>query len=119
MKEIGANGQVDYVEFNVTDIERSKQFYGDVFGWVFTDYGPTYSEFFDGRITGGFSSTEPVTPGGGPLVIFYASHLHETQKKLEAAGAEIVKPIFAFPGGQRFHFKDPDGYILGVWTEDD
>ncbi|WP_410012985.1 VOC family protein [Sodalis sp. C49] len=118
MKEIGANGQVDYVEFNVSDIQRAKQFYGSAFGWAFTDYGPTYTEFYDGRITGGFTSTEAITPGGGPLVIFYASDLPGTLKKLEAAGAEIVKPIFAFPGGQRFHFKDPDGYILGVWTED-
>ncbi|WP_413736304.1 VOC family protein [Sodalis sp. RH21] len=118
MKEIGANGQVDYVEFNVSDIERTKKFYGSVFNWAFTDYGPTYTEFFDGRINGGFTSTEAVTSPGGPLVIFYASDLPGTQKKLEAAGAEIVKPIFAFPGGQRLHFKDPDGYILGVWTED-
>ncbi|WP_213991279.1 VOC family protein [Sodalis sp. dw_96] len=117
MKEIGANGQVDYVEFNVSDIPRAKKFYGAVFGWLFTDYGPTYTEFSDGRITGGFTSTEAITPAGGPLVIFYAKDLVETQKKLQAAGAEIVKPIFAFPGGQRLHFKDPEGYILGVWTE--
>lgn len=118
MQEIGANGQVDYIEFNVSDIQRAKNFYSEVFGWLFTDYGPTYTEFSDGRITGGFSSTEPVNPGGGPLVIFYASDLELTQKKLLTAGAEIVKPIFAFPGGQRFHFRDLDGYVLGVWTED-
>ncbi len=118
MKEIGGNGQVDYVEFNVSDIDRTKKFYGDVFNWAFTDYGPTYTEFHDGRITGGFTSTEVVTPAGGPLVIFYSSDLSQLQKKLEAAGAEIVKPIFAFPGGQRLHFKDPNGYILGAWTED-
>lgn len=118
MKEIGENGQVDYVEFNVRDIERAKKFYTDVFHWVFTDYGPTYTEFYDGRITGGFSSTEAITPAGGPLIIFYSSDLPQLQKKLEAAGAEIVRPIFAFPGGQRLHFKDLDGYVLGAWTED-
>lgn len=117
MQEIGANGQVDYIEFNVSDIARSKRFYGEVFGWLFTDYGPMYTEFSDGRITGGFTSTEAVTPGGSPLVVFYAANLQETRDKLQAAGAEIVQPIFAFPGGQRFHFKDLDGYILGVWTE--
>lgn len=117
MKEIGANGQIDYVEFNVSDLARTKAFYGDVFGWLFTDYGPTYTEFSDGRITGGFTTTETINPAGGPLVIFYAKDLHLTLQKLQAAGAEIIKPVFAFPGGQRFHFKDPDGYILGVWTE--
>ncbi|TKI07258.1 VOC family protein [Martelella alba] len=118
MKEIGGNGQIDYVEFNVSDLARTKAFYGEVFGWIFTDYGPTYTEFSDGRITGGFTTTETITPHGGPLVIFYAENLHQTLQKLQAAGAEIVKPVFAFPGGQRFHFKDPDGYVLGVWTED-
>lgn len=118
MKEIGGNGQVDYVEFNVSDIQRAKQFYGQVFGWVFTDYGPTYTEFSDGRITGGFTTTEKINTAGGPLIIFYAKDLAGTLAKMQAAGAEIVKPIFAFPGGQRFHFKDPEGYTLGVWTED-
>jgi predicted enzyme related to lactoylglutathione lyase len=34
-----------------------------------------------------------------------------------AAGGEIVKPIFAFPGGRRFHFREPGGNELAVWSE--
>ncbi|MCE1113706.1 MULTISPECIES: VOC family protein [Pseudomonas] len=107
--------QIDNIEFNVGDIGRSKAFYGSVFNWQFVDYGPTYTEFTDGRLTGGFTTGEPVRPGG-PLVILYADDLAEIQRRLEAAGAVISRAVFAFPGGKRFHFIDPDGYELAVWT---
>lgn len=51
MAERGADRKIDYVEFNVTDIGRAKAFYGDAFGWTFTDYGEAYCEFQDGRLT--------------------------------------------------------------------
>ncbi|MFC6281251.1 MULTISPECIES: VOC family protein [Polaromonas] len=112
------NHRIDNIEFNVADIARSKTFYGQVFGWTFTDYGPAYSEFSDGHLAGGFTTTAAVRPAGGPLVILYADDLAATQQRLEQAGAEIVLPVFAFPGGRRFHFKDPDGYELAVWSAD-
>ena len=115
MSHAGHDRQIDNIEFNVTDIARSKAFYGDAFGWTFTDYGPTYTEFTDGRLQGGFTTGEPVRPGG-PLVILYADDLAAAQQRLEAAGAKISRAVFAFPGGRRFHFIDPDGYELAVWT---
>jgi len=111
----GNDRQIDNIEFNVSDIARSKAFYGAAFGWTFTDYGPVYCEFTDGRLTGGFTTLGPAKPGG-PLVILYADDLAVTQKRLEEAGAKIVKPVFEFPGGRRFHFTDPDGYELAVWS---
>ncbi|VVD98709.1 bleomycin resistance protein [Pandoraea iniqua] len=111
----GKDRQIDNIEFNVSDIARSKAFYGDVFGWTFTDYGPAYTEFTDGRLTGGFTTGEAVRPGG-PLIILYADNLAETQQRIEAAGATISRPVFEFPGGRRFHFIDPDGYELAVWS---
>ena len=106
---------IDYIEFNVSDIGRAKDFYGKAFGWRFTDYGPDYCEFTDGHMKGGFDATLPATPGG-PLVVLYGEDLAKTQASVEAAGGKIVKAIFAFPGGRRFHFTDPDGYELAVWT---
>jgi uncharacterized protein len=108
--------RIDYIEFGVADIERSKAFYGKAFGWTFKDYGPTYCEFSDGRLTGGFT-TETASRPGGPLVILYGVDLTDLQKRVEAAGGRIAKPIFDFPGGQRFHFLDPDGYELAMWTK--
>ena len=107
---------IDYIEFNVADIARSKDFYGRAFGWRFTDYGPGYCEFTDGQMKGGFDASGPVTPGG-PLVVLYGADLADLQDRIEAAGGKIVKPIFEFPGGRRFHFSDPDGYELAVWSE--
>ena len=107
---------IDYIEFNVSDIGRSKAFYGEAFGWTFTDYGPAYCEFSDGHMKGGFDASGPVTPGG-PLVVLYGADLSDVLKSVEAAGGKIVKPIFDFPGGRRFQFTDPDGYELAVWTE--
>lgn len=110
--------QIDNIEFNVVDIGRSKDFYGGAFGWTFVDYGPTYTEFSDGRLTGGFTTGEPVRPGG-PLIILYAQDLEATQLRLKALGAVISRETFSFPGGSRFHFIDPDDYELAVWTSQD
>jgi uncharacterized protein len=100
----------------VADIERSKAFYGRAFGWTFTDYGSTYYEFGDGRLKGGFT-TNGQPQSGGPLVILNSDDLTETQRRVEQCGGRISKPIFNFPGGQRFHFLDPDGYERAVWTK--
>jgi predicted enzyme related to lactoylglutathione lyase len=109
--------RIDYIEFNVADIAASKAFYGAAFGWSFTDYGPEYCEFGDGRLTGGFTAMGKPQPGG-PLVILYADDLEASLTAVERAGGKIVKPITAFPGGRRFHFGDPDGYELAVWSKD-
>ncbi|WP_440983296.1 VOC family protein [Shinella sumterensis] len=117
MSSRGADRKIDYIEFNVADIARSKAFYGSAFGWTFTDYGPQYCEFQDGRLTGGFTTTAPVRAQGGPLIILFADQLEEILARVEAAGGKVVQPIFDFPGGRRFHFTDPDGYELAVWSD--
>ncbi|HTV69940.1 MAG TPA: VOC family protein [Rhizobiaceae bacterium] len=118
MAKASNDRRIDYVEFNVKDIERSKEFYGKAFGWTFKDYGPEYCEFADGRLTGGFTTTAPVKSSGGPLVILFAEDLDEVFAKVKAAkGGKIVKPPYEFPGGRRFHFADPDGYELAVYSE--
>lgn len=108
--------RIDNIEFIVADLGRSKRFYGEAFGWTFTDYGPTYTEFSDGRSVGGFSTDGEPTPGG-PLVILYSDDLPATQARIEAQGGTIVRATFSFPGGTRFEFTDPDGYRLAVWTD--
>ena len=106
--------RIDYVELDVADVARAKKFYGDVFGWTFKDYGPDYCEFRDGRLTGGFAHGTPQP--GGALVVLYSAALEESLANVEATGGKITKPIFAFPGGRRFQFTDPDGYELAVWS---
>ncbi|WP_105382369.1 VOC family protein [Neorhizobium alkalisoli] len=117
MGTAGADRKIDYVEFNVRDIDKAKAFYGSAFGWTFTDYGPDYCEFQDGRLTGGFAKSADVSAKGGPLVILFADDIEHAQARIEKAGGVILKPIFSFPGGRRFHFADPEGYELAVWSD--
>lgn len=109
---------IDYIEFAVRDIARAKAFYSAAFGWTFTDFGPEYCEFSDGRMKGGFDAMTPPNPGG-PLVVLYGTDLEDTIRRVKAAGGRITKPVFEFPGGRRFQFTDPEGYELAVWTPTD
>ncbi|MFQ5630064.1 MAG: VOC family protein [bacterium] len=110
------NNRIDYIEFPAKDIEETKRFWGLVFGWDFIDYGPDYVSFYDGRLAGGFCKA-PNTGTGGPLVVLYATQLESIRAKIKDAGGEIVKEIFDFPGGRRFHFTDPSGNEAAVWSD--
>jgi predicted enzyme related to lactoylglutathione lyase len=104
------------VELSATDIPATKAFYSKAFGWTFTDWGPDYVSFENSGLGGGFRKEE-TNRAGGPLVILYSTALEETQRIVEAAGGRIAKPIFSFPGGRRFHFLDPNGNELAVWSD--
>lgn len=110
------HNRIDYIEFPATDIAATKEFYASVFGWKFTDYGPDYTSFEDGRLTGGFDKSAAASKGG-PLVVLFSSQLEKTQETVKAHGGGILKPIYEFPGGRRFHFLDPNGNELAVWSD--
>jgi len=107
-------GRIDYVELPGRDVERAKSFYERAFGWTFTDYGPDYTSFNDGRLSGGFT-TDPAIPSA--LVVIYAADLERALQRVEEAGGMITRPIFPFPGGRRFHFTDTVGNELAVWSD--
>ncbi len=112
--------QIDYIEFTVKDVQEAKRFFGEVFGWTFQDYGESYASFNCGNLTGGFAkaeSTNIARGGGAPLVVMYAKDLAEIERRIVTSGGRIVRPAFAFPGGRRFHFADPSGNELAVWSE--
>lgn len=109
-----ADGSLDYIEIPVSDMAATKQFYGSVFGWAFTDYGPDYTAFVaDGR-NGGFNAERKVVKEGGPLIVLYANDLEAMEARVKKAGAEIMSH-HTFPGGRRFHFRDPNGNEIAVW----
>jgi predicted enzyme related to lactoylglutathione lyase len=108
---------MDYVEFGVSDIVRTKAFYAAVFGWQFTDYGPDYASFVDNGLGGGFRSDLPPRPGG-PLLVFHVDDLESVFERASKTGAPVTKSIFSFPGGRRFEFKDPDGYDIAAWKQE-
>lgn len=110
--------KIDYVEFPAADFDSVQAFYEGAFGWQFTDYGPKYRAFTDGKINGGFhrSDGKSTTASGAALVVLYADQLETTRDKVQAAGGVIMKDIFSFPGGRRFQFADPHGNELAVWS---
>ncbi|HSG43511.1 MAG TPA: VOC family protein [Anaerolineales bacterium] len=113
------HNQINYIEMPATDISATKKFFGDVFGWEFVDYGPDYISFKNDSVDGGFfiSDLKASTTTGSVLVVLYSTELENTQSKVEASGGTIIKPIFSFPGGRRFHFTDPNGNEFAVWSE--
>ena len=115
------NDKINYVELPARDIEATKAFFETVFGWHFEDYGPEYTAFSNQGIDGGFYSADKASSAeaGGALVILYSDSLEEVQARVERAGGVILKSIFSFPGGRRFHFAEPSGNELAVWSDVD
>lgn len=111
--------KIDYVEFPSKNIEITKSFFSAVFDWEFTDYGPDYIGFRNQGLSGGFVTSDDVclSDKGSALLVFYSADIASTQLKIEKAGGLIVKPLFSFPGGRRFHFADPNGNEYAVWSD--
>ena len=117
MNQAEQDRRIDYIELPATDVAEAKTFYGSCFGWPFTDYGADYASFDDGRTRGGLRKDAAAAAAGGPLVVLYAIELEPMQLKIEQNGGRIVREIFEFPGGRRFHFTDPSGNELAVWSD--
>ena len=110
---------INYLEIPCSQLEANKAFFRHVFGWSFNDYGPDYSCFLGTGIDGGFFRA-PHTfdcQRGCPLIVLYSTDLNASQNAVRDAGGQIVKPVFSFPGGRRFHFADPSGNEYAVWSE--
>lgn len=111
--------KINYVEFPAKDIKQTKDFFKKVFNWSFIDYGPDYTAFSNAGLDGGFyhSNLTVNTKNGSALVVLYSKDLETTQENIVEAGGSIIKPIFSFPGGRRFHFGDLNGNEYAVWSE--
>ena len=110
------NNHINYVEFKANDLEEIKKFYSECLGWEFTDYGPTYTAFSNSGLEGGFEKTEePIS--NGALIVLYHETLESAKEQIIQSKGRISKDIFSFPGGRRFHFLDPAGNELAVWSD--
>jgi predicted enzyme related to lactoylglutathione lyase len=110
------DNHINYIEFKSIDIEKTKEFFSKIFDWTFTDYGPTYVAFSESGLDGGFELTEDEIVNGA-LIVLYNNDLEKVKNRIERFGGKITKPIFSFPGGHRFHFVDPSGNELAVWSD--
>ena len=114
------NGKINYIELPCRDMAATKAFFSQVFGWGFINYGPEYMAFENAGIDGGYYQSEQkaLTKDGSALVVLYSAALEKTVAEVKSAGGHIVKDIFSFPGGRRFHFTDPSGNEYAVWSDE-
>lgn len=111
--------KINYVEYPSKDISATKVFFETVFDWRFESYGPDYAAFSGAGLDGGFYRSDKVSTvdSGAALIVFYSHHLEQTLEKIIGAGGLIVKDVFSFPGGRRFHFEEPSGNEFAVWSD--
>ena len=111
--------KIFYIEFHASDLEKTKAFFENVFGWTFTDYGPDYTSFVDGQIAGGFfrSDKRASSAEGGVLVVIFHPQLEDALRRVVEHGGKITREIFSYPGGRRFHFAEPSGNELSVCSD--
>lgn len=111
--------KLNYIELPAKNLAATKTFFEVVFAWEFEHYGPDYIAFSNQGLDGGFyqSDLNSLTQNGAALIIFYSENLEKTQEKIQHAGGEILKAIFDFPGGRRFHFSEPSGNEFAVWSD--
>ncbi len=116
---MNSHEKLDYVEFPAVNIGATKAFFSTVFGWEFEDFGLEYTAFSNQGLNGGFFKSEQksLTSNGSALLVFYSAFIEDTFAKVERSGGRIVKPIFDFPGGCRFHFTEPSGNEFAVWSD--
>jgi len=112
------DNHINYVEFKAIDLGKTKTFFSEAFNWAFTDYGPTYTAFKNSGLQGGFEKTESGIFNGA-LIVLYHQNLDSIKQKIVDAGGKITKDVFSFPGGHRFHFSDPSGNELAVWSDEE
>ena len=110
---------IHYVEFGARDLAATKDFFSAAFGWSFVDYGPDYAAIQNAGLDGGFFSADHVADAdrGSALVILYSATLEDARDRVLKAGGSIKKAIFSFPGGRRFHFVEPSGNELAIWSD--
>ena len=116
---VNKHEKINYLEIPAHDMELTKTFFADVFAWSFVDYGPDYIACSNAGIDVGFfkSDLTAQTSSGSALIVFFSDALEQTLHKIELNKGTIIKPIFSFPGGRRFHFNDPNGNEFAVWAE--
>lgn len=109
--------RLDYVELPAGDLERCAGFYEEAFGWTMQRFAPTYAATTTGDTDVGLQADKAEAPEA-PLPVIQVDDIAAAASAVEAAGGDIIRPIFPFPGGRRFHFRDPGGNELAVWSKE-
>jgi predicted enzyme related to lactoylglutathione lyase len=106
--------KIDYIEFPSTSRPQTSAFFQAAFGWGIVNYGPSYDALDGAGIDGGIDQAPEKV--AATLAIIRTADLDAAERRVIAAGGTITRPQFDFPGGRRFHFREPGGNELAVWT---
>jgi uncharacterized protein len=106
--------QIDYLEFPSKDGKATRKFLEEAFDWSFVTYSPTYEGVSNAGIDLGVDSDTASMPAA-PLAVVRTTDLEAAQRRVVVAGGVITQPAYDFPGGRRFHFREPGGNELAVW----
>ncbi len=109
--------RISYVELPVKQVAGVRDFYAGAFGWAFTDFGPDYAATTGGDVDLGINGSDD-QPIAQVLALVEVDDLEAALGKVVQAGGEVTAPIFPYPGGRRFHFRDPAGNELGVFVNE-
>ncbi|RYD63000.1 MAG: VOC family protein [Sphingomonadales bacterium] len=109
--------RINYIEVPVKQVAVARDFYGKAFGWTFTDYGPEYAAKEEGEVALGLNGTSDQAIAQ-VLALIEVEDLEGALESVVTAGGSVTVPIFSFPGGRRFHFRDPDGNELGAFVSE-
>jgi predicted enzyme related to lactoylglutathione lyase len=111
---------IDFIEFpspSVDALRRTKRLLSSVFGWSFEHWGEDYVDVSGSGLQSGINADAAHRPEQ-PLAVVYSNDLDRARERVLQAGGEIVRDTFSFPGGRRFHFREPSGNVLAVWSDD-
>ena len=106
--------QIDYVEFPSTNRAVTSAFFQAAFGWGITSYGPDYDGINNAGIDGGIDQAAQKV--AATMAVIRTGDLDDAERRVKAAGGTITRPQFDFPGGRRFHFREPGGNEMAVYV---
>ena len=114
---MATNNQIDLIEFPVKsaeELQTTREFFTNVFGWKYNEWGDDYTDTTDSGAASGVNADGSATM---PLTVIYADDLDATKEKVVQSGGKIIVDTYEFPGGKRFHFTEPNGNELAVWSK--
>lgn len=109
--------RINFIELPASDLGAARNFYSAVFGWDLTDFGPSYSCTMTGAVDLGLQG-DLTEASRAPLPVVLVEDIERAQTAVAESGGTISKPVFSFPGGRRFHFRDPNGLELAIMQAD-
>lgn len=126
-------GRLVHFEIHVSDMERAKKFYGEVFGWTFEDWSDYAGMPYFGAVTGDANepgingalmqrqgaAPEPSQSVSGFVCTMGVEDYDSTEKLILENGGQVALPKYALPGmAWQGYYLDTEGNVIGIHQPD-